>query len=284
VWTVDELRGALLEAYGAALRDEGDASDNSTSRFREVFEGWDLAADLYKPDDQLCSRIADYERWTVSGGDENPGQLMEEIAYLAFRCLSGRESLKSYQSFAAQHDLVISGSTPQWFVLLKFLHLRTSGRLIAIEAKNLGVKVDDAQFSRLCFILQNKFGQQCELGVFVTRFGATGFPVPGGGTTPRVLRDAYATQVLFHGATGKYVVVLDDSDLRRLTEPGALLRILEAKIRHVEEAGDLDVGSSTGWAEVELPPHLAKYELPYVAVASLGTELRPSPAGQALAC
>ena len=260
--TIEETRARLLAAFATAL--EAGTSDNDTknSRMRNVWEGWDWADDLYEPDDALIRRIGDYNLWKKTRAGEDPGQLMEEISYLAFRRLRDFSSIQSYQSYSVQHDLVVSGAGGLWLILLFRLGLPLSHRTIVAEAKNLDEKVDDAQFSRLCFTLQNKFDSQCCLGVIVSRLGATGFPDLDNPGSKRLLRDAYATQVLFHAKTGKYVVVLDDSDIQRLTEVGGLAKVLGAKIRAVEEAGHLPVPEDGSWQQVSLPAHLAKYGHP----------------------
>lgn len=229
---------------------------------QSMLDNWRLAEYLYVPDEPLRVRLTDFKRWCESKTDEDPGTLMEELAYLAFRCLKGRSSVKSYQSYAAQHDLVISGSETEWLLLMILLHLPPRGRTIVVEAKNLSEPVSDAQFSRLCGILQNKFSELGHLGIFFTRFGASGFPDTGDGKSKerrRSLKDARATQILFHARTGKSVVVFKEKDIQALASPGALIRLLEAKIRDIEEATGLDLSFNEDWSEVDLPPHMSKY-------------------------
>ncbi len=187
---------------------------------------------------------------------------MEELVFLAFRCLQGWCSIKSYQSYAAQHDLVISGSEGGWLLLMILLHLPPQSGTIVVEAKNLSEAVSDSQFSRLCGVIQNKFSQLCHLGVLFTRFGASGFPDASGSRSKkpqRSLKDARATQVLFHARTEKYVVVFSEKDIQALASPGSLVRLLEAKIRDIEEATGLDWSFSEDWREIVLPPHMSKY-------------------------
>lgn len=220
---------------------------------------WKIFERLYQPDQLLLERLNDYELWYVSRTDEDPGQLMEEIAFLAFRCLIGHDSIKSGQSEGPQHDLIITGSSHLWRLLIETLHLPVEGRKILIEAKNTDDKIDDAQFSRLCFILEHKFQNQCHLGVFFSRERATGFPEPGT-SQQRVLRDARATQILFHAMTRKYVVLLNHDDILRLGEVGSLPRLLEARIRDIEDRLGTEVDFNTDWKETDtLPTHLRKY-------------------------
>lgn len=229
------------------------------SRLPLIFNNWLYVNDYYIPDDALITRIDDYKEWCKTKTGEDAGQLMEEIAYLAFRCLKGWERILSYRSFSAQHDLEISGSTSDWSLIIKFLHLPESGRSIIVEAKNLDGPVNDQQFSRLCAIVQNKFESTSHLGVFFTRLGATGFPTPS--RHAQSLRDARATQILFHARSKKFIVVLTDSDIKLLKKKGALLKILESKIQDVESAtkSGLNLDFKEELAEVELPAHLKKH-------------------------
>lgn len=254
----------------ASSSDKLDGQLLSPDKLLTTLENYDIAEWVYVPDDTLKARIADYNLWCQNQtGEEDAGELMEEVALLSFKCLKGFESTKSFQSYAPQHDLVISGSTLPWFLLMLYLHLPGERRTIIVEAKNLAKgknstgRVNDQQFSRLCSILQNKFDKTSDLGVFFSRFGATGFPrsenSKQGSHRKRVLRDAQATQIIFHAKTGKYVVVLDHQDIQRLTQPGALPRILEAKIREVEEWTGLPLEFDEEWKETDLPPHLLKY-------------------------
>lgn len=255
-----------------AVGEEGLVAD-----FLEIMEHWTLVEKMYQPDDALISRIHDYTVWCENKDkeekkgktrrkakgtmeDEDAGRLMEEIALLAMRCLKGYETVKSYQSYAAQIDLLISGSSSNWVMLMRYLHLDTSYRSIVIEAKNLNKRVDDKQFSRFCYHLQNTFISTAQLGVFFTRFGATGFPNSENSKSkpPRMrpIRDAQATQIIFHAITKKFIIVLDHNDILKLGETGYLPRIIEAKIREIEqwsgfETGPIDV--------IDLPAHLAKY-------------------------
>jgi hypothetical protein len=217
---------------------------------------------LYQPDKALLKRLEDYERWCQTKKGEDPGKLMEEIAYLGFRGLKGWDGIKCYQSYAAQHDLVITGSEYDWRLLIEYLHLDWIQRTIIVEAKNTDEKVNDQQFSRLCGILQNKFETTGSLGVFFTRNGATGFSDGNEGKEQvrrRVLRDAQATQVLFHAKTKKFVVVFVHEDIQSLKEPGSLPRLLEAKIRAVEEWTGLSIEFSEDYKEIDLPEHMAQY-------------------------
>jgi hypothetical protein len=244
----------LTEAIATIIGNDG-RIDGNTLKNLGLFDY------IYEPDDSLITRLRDYARWRKTKkktSAENAGKIMEEIAFLAFRCLKGCNPPKSYQSYAAQHDLVISGSETPWLFLMILLHIPISGRTMVVEAKNLRARVTDAQFSRLCFIVQNKFPNLCHLGVFLTRAGATGFPKRG--SRLRSLKDSRATQALFHATTGKYVVVLEEDDILQLGQIGSLPRILEVKIREIEEASGLTLAFDGDWIEQpNLPPHLMKY-------------------------
>lgn len=242
-----------IEELIEKLSDEDWDKGRIATEIVKNLDNWDYAEDLYVPSQKLISRINEYNNWCKIKKGEDPGKLMEEIALLVFRCLKGWDTLESYQSYAPQHDLVISGSKGSWFLLLDYLHLPRSGRTLIIEAKNLESKVTDNQLSRLGSIIQNKFESTCHLGIFLTRKGATGF------TYRRVLRDARATQVLFHAKTNKFIVVLDHEDLQKLTKKGGLPRILEAKVRDVENTSDVFVDFTDNWEKVNLPSHLAQH-------------------------
>lgn len=215
---------------------------------------------LYEPDDVLKNRLEDYKSWCKDRQGEDAGKLMEELAYLSFRCLKGWNSIKSGQSYSGQHDLIISGIEKEWQILSIILHLPRNGGKILVEAKNQDNPITDQQMSRLGFIIQNKYLEQCYLGVFFSRTSATGFPT-NETEQFRTLHDARASQVLFHAITRKYLIVLDDSHLLRLGERGSLPRIMEALIREVEDGLGETVGFDENWQENRrLPQHLAKYE------------------------
>lgn len=220
--------------------------------------GWRPADRLYQPDDVLRAKIEEFNRWCEGRPSKDVGELMEEIALLALRCLSGWNSIKSYQSFAPQLDLVITGNSLKWHALMQFLRIKWECRTIVVEAKHLKGKVEDKHFSRLCSILDSIFQQQAGLGIFFTRHGATGFPSDPD-TPLRKLASAQATQIIFHAKTGKYVIVLDAADIRRLGEPGALVDLLERKIRAVEEWTGLPIEPIENEEEIVLPVHLAQH-------------------------
>lgn len=246
---------------------EFDALENISNQF---IPNWVDASDLYQPSTALLNRIGDYEKWCSliknkpartwsKYSSEDPGRLLEEIACLAFASIKGKRTFKSYQSFAAQIDLAIWGDDFDWLTFLAFLQLPYRFQTIVVESKNLSTEVDDKQFGRFCGLIQNKFTETAKLGVFFTRNGYTGGPKRGS-DRKRILRDAQATQILFHAKTGKFVVVLDDNDLRELKNPGSLPKILKAKIRAVEAWTGLSISFDEDLVERnDLPPHLQRH-------------------------
>lgn len=266
--TLNESEIALLtglEKYAAEVG-EGALID----KIFQLIDNWNIPERLYIPDETLKRRLKDFEKWCEEKDrkplgerdSEEAGELMEEIAFLALRCLKGYEAVKSYQSFAGQIDLVVSGSTSSWILLMKVLHLDAKFRSIVVEAKNLQEKVDDKQFSRFCYHLQNTFVNTAQLGIFFTRLGATGFPKSMSASDrvrQRSLRDAQATQILFYARSSKFVVVLNKEDIINLREPGTLVRLLERKVRAIEEWTGIVSDDESSLPEVDIPGHLLKY-------------------------
>lgn len=258
--SLNESEKFLLAGMEKYIQEVGEEA--LIDRFLDTVESWKLAERLYQPDAALIKRLDEFEKWCIEQTDEDPGRLMEEIALLAFRCLKGFESIKSYQSYAAQIDLLISGSTPAWILMLKILHIDIGHRSIVVEAKNLSKKVDDKQFSRFCYHIQNTFTNTAQLGVFFTRLGASGFQERdkvNNGVRQRSLRDAQVTQLLFHARNNKYVVVLEKDEILSLRNPGSLIKILEEKIRTIEEWTGLSSADTSVMPEIDLPEHLSKY-------------------------
>lgn len=255
-----EAKELLRNTIGPVVSSYGGDNSRLARDMLQIFDTYDIAGALYEPDDNLCSRLEEYNKWREGKVEiDDPGALMEEIALLAFKALSGWSSIKSFTSYSHQHDLVISGDRCSWLTLMKFLSISSeNARTIVVEAKNTNEPVDDSQFSRLCSVLQNKYGKQSELGVFLSRSGASHFPKKGRRQRQRVLRDARATQIIFHARTGKYVVVLDEDDIKQLAEPGSLPQMLAQKIRDVENVTGLHTLELVGedGREVDLPPHL----------------------------
>lgn len=264
--TETQARDQLILAFGEFLSASASQPGRVVDALPTTSDSWGFAESLYTPDTDLASRIAEYNQWIECHTGEDRGRLMEQIGLLAFRCLKGWQSIKSYQSYAPQHDLVISGSGGLWFVLMACLHLPISGRTILVECKNLENTVSEAQLARVCSIVDCKFPNTCHLAVILSHSTASGFPARDSAgmqqrkpRRSRSLRDARATQVLFHAKTAKYVVVLDHHDIQALSEPGGLPRLLEAKVRDVEEVSGLPLEFDEDWKEIDLPPHLSQY-------------------------
>lgn len=263
----DQLQRDLFEVLGRMASSQADhdiSPGTVTANLPRILGNYDLPQFLYKPDKKLQDRLKDFENWLEGAvTHEKPGELLEEIALLAFKNLKGWDSIKSFQSYTAQHDLVISGSnSSNWWLLIAYLHLPVNGRSVVVECKNTDNGITDEVFTRLCSLLHTKFGETCHLGVFLSRSGATGFPESDRANRSlrqRKLSDARASQVLFHAKTKKFVIVLDLPDIMLLGEEGALPRILEAKVRDLEDAAGLPLNFEDNWVEVDLPAHLQRW-------------------------
>jgi len=244
----------LIDQFLAGLAGLEELDSRTRQDFLES-EGW--IETLYNPAPELKNRLQNYFDHLNNEREEDPGKLLEEIAYLLFRSLKGVGNVRSYQSYAAQHDLVIDGASPNWQILMMYLHLNRNGRVIVVECKNQAESISDQQFSRLCGLLQNKFEKTADLGVFVSHTSASGFPKKN--FKERKLKDARATQALFHAKSNKFVVVVDHKDLEMLFKGVSFPKILEAKIREVEASAGVELTFNENWQEVDLPPHLRKY-------------------------
>jgi hypothetical protein len=248
--TAEETKQLMIDAL-AALNELGERTRT------EVLESQGWADLLTKESPQLNERLKDYFDWCAGKKEENPGDLLEEIAYLLFQCFIGVGNVRSFQSYAPQHDLVVDGDSTAWVLLMNYLHLPVSGRTVIVECKNQEKPITDQQFSRLCGILQNKFQDTAHLGIFISHTPATGFPKKGKGV--RSLRDSRATQALFHAKTNKYVVVINHDDLVSISKGANFSKILEAKIREVEASTGISLEFDEEWKETLLPPHLLKH-------------------------
>lgn len=225
---------------------------------------------LYSPSDALLQRIDEYIQWCEERRTEDAGHLMEELALLAFLSIKGSASFKSFQSYSPQIDLSVKGSDANWRIFCEHLRIDWDKRTILVEAKNISDTVDEQQFRRFCSIVETMFLNDCLVGVFFTRYGASGFPEETEITTvatirQRGLRDAAATQLLFHARTKKYVIVLNDKDIRSLVRPGAFIQILNRKLRQVEEWTGLPVSFTESYEEVDLPKHLKRHYTSFAA-------------------
>lgn len=223
-------------------------------------EGWENI--FYKQPSELIPKIQEYFLWKkeniVPGAkiDVNKaGRLMEQIALLLFKGFDGIDKMSSYQSYSAQHDLVITGlPKPAWQYVMYALSLPRENMQIVVEAKNQSKSISDQQFTRLCSVIQNKFETTAYLGVFVSRTKAAGFPNKN---RRHCLEAARATQALFHAKVKKYVVVIDDDDFKLIIDGVSFVKILRNKILEVEAASGRDYSYSSSLVEHDLPKHLS---------------------------
>lgn len=220
---------------------------------------------VYIPDERLITRINDYKRWRNKEKAENSGELMEEIALLVFLSLQqspNEFNIESYPSYAHQYDLVVDGPrepTTNWHRLIKYLGLSDVSSIVVVEAKNTKEQVSLSQFSRMCAILQNHFANSCQLGVFFTREGVSGFPGKDG-KQQRSLKFSKAAQIIFFAKTNKYIVAIDEHEFDRLMQPGGFIRLLDEKIREVEKVTGVDrFDQDVSLKKSLLPDHLAKW-------------------------
>jgi len=228
----------------------------------QILDKWPGTAEtLYQPTNRLLNRLDDYERWHATRTGEDPGQLLEEIALLAFQCIPGCTDFLSFRSFASQVDLIVNGSDGKWRLFMYWINGSLSHSSVAIECKNQKAPIDVQQFSRLCWLVDHSFGHTVGLGVFFAQSGATGFPRRNGNPTrPRKssLAEAQATQVLSYCKSGKPVVVLEHEDFLMLRHPGALPMILRDKILEIGQwTGRLNMSGRA--RRIDLPPHLARH-------------------------
>src|SRR5688572_24221025 len=105
--TKEELIEQILEGF-AGLEELDPRNQNLLES-----EGW-VEEILYAPVQELKVRLKDYFDWRNGKRKEDAGKLLEEIAYLLFKSLKGVGEIHSYQSYAAQHDLVVNGGSVKW--------------------------------------------------------------------------------------------------------------------------------------------------------------------------
>lgn len=213
---------------------------------------------LYKPHPALGNLIVQLEEYAKIDRPpkkvrEKAGRLMEQIAAVSFVQIKGVSSIKSYQSAAAQYDLLVSGDSLSWSTLAKMLYMRDNRRDILIEAKARSQKLTDKEFSRLIGILETHLSV-VGMGVFFTIQGATGFPKPG--VPQRALRDCQLRQALYFAKTEKPIIIFDLRDLMALNTVGALPRLIARKVRALSELCAHPFDPSPTPVEVNLPPHI----------------------------
>lgn len=221
-------------------------------------EADDLAPYLYTTDHRLQSHVSKLLTLTSQARltkeqQREAGRLMEKVAFLSFGSLAGATIKKSYQSAGPQHDLLISGDNAHWLTLARYLYLPESQRGILVEAKATQSKLEDKQFARLCAVIDTNL-PTVGLGVFLTLFGASGFPTSS--QRQRAIRDCRLRQVLYHAKHSRAVVVLNKNDLADLSRNGSLPRILSRKIRDISELSGLATLPAEFATEVDLPDYL----------------------------
>ena len=186
------------------------------------------------------------------------GCLLESVAYAAFKGLAGAVDISNFTSATAQIDLLVKGHGGLWDLVCSWLFSDKPGSIV-VECKATKDPVSDAQFSRLCGLLDMNWGKTGFLGVFFSLKGATGFPEPGDDVARRKIGQACLRQVIFHAKTGKSVIVLDRKDIASLTKPGMLIVLMKRKIEEIEELRGRDISPEILQLS-PLPQHLKAVE------------------------
>jgi hypothetical protein len=228
---------------------------------RDVSENRLIHEAQYQPSEGLKKYISEFREWCSKNPGKSKaereahnikaGELMEQIAGLAFQSLRGETVIESFYSLEFQLDLAVSGNMAlHWKVINTIIgfHNQRTAKII-IEAKNRNKPIDTTDFSRLCYIVEHQFREQCLLGIFFSRKSASGFTKAG--NQQRSLKAARATQILFHRKTGKYVIVFDYDDILSLVHPGSLTLLIAEKIEDIENV----VGTHLIDFDNDLPKH-----------------------------
>lgn len=182
------------------------------------------------------------------------GEQLETLCYRLFNGLKGKNSVKSYRSSGSQLDLLITGSSPQWMLLCKYLRVDDETRGFLIEAKATQGPAGDPVIQRLYALSCGQFQKQIALTVLVSFHGATGVPTSGDAPA-RTLRDARFTQAVAYFRHKLPIVVIDLSDLEAVCGGLSLAALLERKVRELEEQTGLPT-SHDPCDEIVLPPHM----------------------------
>ena len=214
---------------------------------------------LYQPHPLLGDLILKLESYAKidrpsKSEREDAGRLMEQVAGASFSQLNGVSALKSYQSAAAQYDLLVSGDTLPWSILTKKLYMNDNRRDILVEAKARASKLTDKEFSRVIGILETHL-TIVGLGVFFTLHGATGFPKSE--SPKRSLGACQLRQVLYYAKTDKAIIVFNLHDISSLNRAGALPKLIARKVRALSELSGHPFDPSPPPTEVMLPPHIS---------------------------
>lgn len=205
-----------------------------------------LIAHLYTPDTRLKKHIKTVDALFAKGNlsqqeRQQLGYALEDIVLLAFQNLTNASSLQSYQSAAAQHDLVVDGPPADtvWLALCRALYIdKGTGTGILVEAKATEKPVGDREFERLGNILTHYFERTVGIGVFIAINGASGFPKRNGKRV-KALHSARLTQAIVYHRLRKPIVVLDWDDIKTLTAPGSLVQLIANKVREIEALSGL---------------------------------------------
>ncbi|ANV83714.1 hypothetical protein AWQ21_04555 [Picosynechococcus sp. PCC 7003] len=194
---------------------------------------------FYEPHEILTELLLEFKNFLESQYSspeekQNAGYLLEKIAILSFGSLKGYNNLKAYQSMSAQYDLLISGNSPEWESLFSILRIDDLPKGILLEAKATNGKINDSQFSRLCSLIDHNFSKSVGLGIFFSINSLSGLPEEREQRL-RKASDGYLKQIIFYCKTKIPIIVLDKEDILQLDKPGSLIKILDRKIRELEE-------------------------------------------------
>lgn len=222
-----------------------------------------LIPTLYAPDPKLGPLLKKVDglmkkkaKGTLSAAQKRTlGYTLEKVVLLSFQGLVGINAIKSYQSAGPQHDLLVKGIDELWRAVCQTINLPEPGGML-IESKATTDKVGDKEFERLGNIVTHHFRNTVAIGIFFAIEGATGFPRSGQVTRSASLKAACLTQAVIYYSANKPIVVLDWTDIRTLDQPGALLTLLERKVREIEEMSGLREPPPPKPVSVDLPKHL----------------------------
>lgn len=218
---------------------------------------------LYDPDSRLGPLLKEVGRALKRKANgtltkkqtQQLGYTLEKVALLVFQSLVGINSIKSYQSAGPQHDLVVKGLDECWRTVCETINVAAPGGML-VEAKATGGPVGDKEFERLGNIVTHHLGKTIGIGIFLALEGASGFPKHGQKVRTRSLQAARVTQLIVYHAAKKPIVVLDWEDIKTLDHAGALITVLERKVREIEEMSGAPKPLPTEPVDVDLPKHL----------------------------
>lgn len=202
---------------------------------------------LYQPPPGLSERVEElfqaFADRPTKADEIRVGKMMEELACLIFRQLSGSIVEPCQSAAGPQFDAVVRGHNEAWVTLTKMLSLGDTGRSILVEAKATNDKVEDKHFARMIAAMDNNLHGSVGLGVFFTLNGATGFPDSSTqGTRLRKLSDCKLAQALYRSRSKNFIVVFDRRDIEALARGENLVSMLREKIADVDIQSGLAVG------------------------------------------